>query len=120
MSERRKMPQDRQALTHKFRIASHEGYVTVGLFEDGTPGEVFITMSKEGSTLRGLMDSFAIMVSLALQYGMPLESLVKKFKDSRFEPSGFTDNKEIPEASSIMDYVFRWLELKFVEKKNEP
>ncbi|MBC7475962.1 MAG: vitamin B12-dependent ribonucleotide reductase, partial [Candidatus Sericytochromatia bacterium] len=110
---RRKLPDERQSITHKFSIAGHEGYITVGMYEDKTPGEVFITMSKEGSTISGLMDSFATSVSLAFQYGVPLKVLIDKFAHSRFEPSGFTQNKNIPYAKSIMDYIFRWLALKF-------
>jgi ribonucleoside-diphosphate reductase alpha chain len=108
------MPVERQALTHKFRIAGHEGYITVGMYDDGKPGEVFINMSKEGSTVSGLMDAFARAISYALQYGVPLEVLVNKFTHTRFEPSGFTGNPEIPYAKSITDYLFRWLALKFL------
>jgi ribonucleoside-diphosphate reductase alpha chain len=114
---RRRLPDERRSITHKFRVEEQEGYLTVGLFEDGSPGEVFITISKEGSTIRGLMDSLAVMTSLALQYGVPLESLAAKFKNVRFEPHGFTSNPEIPQASSLVDYVFRWLELKFGAKQ---
>jgi ribonucleoside-diphosphate reductase alpha chain len=115
---RKKLPDERQALTHKFSIAGHEGYVTVGLHEDGTPGEVFITMAKEGSTLSGLLDAFATSISLALQYGVPLDVLCNKFTATRYEPSGFTGNKEIPIAKSITDYIFRWLSLKFLSGTN--
>ncbi len=111
---RRRLPDERQALTHKFSIAGHEGYVTVGLYEDGQPGEMFLTMAKEGSVVSGLVDAFATSVSLALQYGVPLKVLVDKFSHMRFEPSGFTDSREIPIAKSIVDYVFRWLELRFI------
>ncbi len=111
---RRRLPDEREAITHKFSIAGHEGYITVGKFEDGTPGELFIVMSKEGSTVSGLMDSFATAVSLALQYGVPLKVLVNKFSHSRYEPSGFTNNPEIRIAKSITDYIFRWLALKFL------
>ena len=96
-------------MTHKFDIAGHEGYLTVGLFEDGSPGELFITMAKEGSTIGGLMDSVATLTSMALQYGVPLDALVKKFSHQRFEPSGFTKNPNIRNCSSIPDYVFRWM-----------
>jgi len=113
---RRRLPDERQALTHKFSVANHEGYLTVGLYEDGTPGEIFIKMSKQGSVVSGLMDSFAIAISLALQYGVPLQALVDKFSHSRFEPSGWTNNKEIPMAKSIVDYIFRWLAIKFLPK----
>jgi ribonucleoside-diphosphate reductase alpha chain len=110
---RKKLPDERASVTHKFSIAGHEGYITVGMYEDGNPGEVFITMAKEGSTISGLMDSFATSISLALQYGVPLKVLIDKFAHSRFEPSGFTQNKNIPFAKSIMDYIFRWMALKF-------
>ena len=112
--QRRKLPDERQSITHKFSIAGHEGYVTVGMFEDGTPGELFITMAKEGSTISGLMDSFATAVSFGLQYGVPLQFYIDKFSHVRFEPSGFTGNPRITYAKSIMDYIFRWLALKFV------
>ncbi|MGA9876129.1 MAG: vitamin B12-dependent ribonucleotide reductase, partial [Solirubrobacteraceae bacterium] len=111
---RRRLTDTRQALTHKFDIAGHEGYLTVGLFEDGQPGELFITMAKEGSTIGGLMDSIGTLSSMAFQYGVPLEALVRKFAHQRFEPSGFTKNPEIRNASSITDYVFRWLALQFI------
>ncbi len=111
---RRRLPDERQAITHKFSVAGHEGYITVGIFEDGTPGEIFITMSKEGSTLSGLMDAFATMVSLSLQYGVPINVLVKKFSHVRFEPSGVTNNKDIRFAKSVVDYIFRWMALKFL------
>lgn len=115
---RRKLPDERASITHKFSIAGHEGYITVGMYEDGTAGEIFISMSKEGSTISGLMDSFATSVSLALQYGVPLHILISKFAHSRFEPSGFTPNRNIPFAKSIMDYIFRWLSLKFDTETN--
>src|SRR6266540_1063115 len=111
---RRRLPDTRTAITHKFDIAGHEGYLTVGLFEDRQPGELFITMAKEGSTIGGLMDSIGTLTSMALQYGVPLEALVRKFAHQRFEPSGFTKNPEINRASSIIDYVFRWLAFQFV------
>ncbi|MBI2103991.1 MAG: vitamin B12-dependent ribonucleotide reductase [Candidatus Omnitrophica bacterium] len=111
---RRRLADERQAITHKFSVGGHEGYLTVGLFEDGSPGEIFITISKEGSTLSGLMDAFATMVSLALQYGVPLKVLVNKFSHVRFEPSGVTNNKDIRFAKSIIDYIFRWMALKFL------
>ncbi len=109
-----KLPVERQAITHKFSIAGHEGYITVGLYDDGKPGEIFINMSKEGSAVSGLMDAFARAISYALQYGVPLEVLVNKFAHTRFEPSGFTGNNQIPYAKSITDYIFRWLALKFL------
>jgi ribonucleoside-diphosphate reductase alpha chain len=111
---RRRLSETRGAITHKFDIAGHEGYLTVGLFDDNTPGELFITMAKEGSTIGGLMDSVGTLTSLALQYGVPLEALVKKFAHQRFEPSGFTKNPDIRNASSITDYVFRWMALQFI------
>jgi len=111
---RKKLPETRAALNHKFSVADHEGYLTVGLFEDGQPGEMFITMAKEGSTIGGLMDSVAALTSMSLQYGVPLEVLVKKFSHQRFEPSGFTKNPDIRQASSIIDYVFRWLGMQFI------
>jgi ribonucleoside-diphosphate reductase alpha chain len=111
---RRRLTDTRTAVTHKFDIAGHEGYLTVGLFDDRQPGELFITMAKEGSTIGGLMDSIGTLTSMALQYGVPLEALVRKFAHQRFEPSGFTKNPEIRNASSITDYVFRWLALQFV------
>ncbi|MDR3455898.1 MAG: vitamin B12-dependent ribonucleotide reductase [Verrucomicrobiae bacterium] len=111
---RRRLPDTRTAVTHKFDIAGHEGYLTVGLFDDGQPGELFITMAKEGSTIGGLMDSIGTLTSLAWQYGVPLEALVRKFAHQRFEPSGFTKNPEIRNAASITDYVFRWLAFQFI------
>ena len=111
--KRRRLSDERQSITHKFSVGGHEGYVTVGLYDDGMPGEIFITMSKEGSVISGLMDAFATSISMALQYGVPLDTLVDKFSHMRFEPSGFTGNKQIPFAKSIMDYLFRWLGLKF-------
>lgn len=114
---RKRLPDTRISTTHKFDIAGHEGYITVGMYPDGKPGEVFITMSKEGSTISGLMDSFATSISLGLQYGVPLNSLVEKFKHTRFEPMGFTSNDDIKQTSSIIDYLFRWLELTFKEKE---
>jgi len=111
---RRRLPETRMSVTHKFEIAGHEGYITVGLFDNGQPGELFIQMAKEGSTIGGLMDGVATLTSLALQYGVPLESLVKKFAYQRFEPSGFTKNPDIRNATSITDYVFRWLGCQFI------
>jgi ribonucleoside-diphosphate reductase alpha chain len=111
---RRKLPDERRSITHKFSIAGHEGYITVGMYEDGKPGEIFLVMAKEGSTISGLMDAFATSISIALQYGVPLEALVEKFSHVRFEPSGFTKNPEIPFAKSITDYIFRWLASKFL------
>src|SRR6266536_26313 len=116
---RHRMPDTRTSLTHRFEIAGHEGYITVGLYEDGQPGELFITMSKEGSTIGGLMDTFGTLTSFALQYGGPLEILVKKFAYQRFEPSGFTKNTDIRHATSITDYVFRWLGCQFIKGYRE-
>jgi ribonucleoside-diphosphate reductase alpha chain len=116
---RRKLPDERRSITHKFDIAGHEGYITAGMYDDGQPGEIFITMSKEGSTISGLMDSFATAVSMALQYGVPLKVLVDKFSHMRFEPSGFTKNPDVPFAKSIMDYIFRWLATKFFDGKSQ-
>ena len=107
-------PTSARPITHKFDIAGHEGYITVGLYEDGQPGEIFLKMAKEGSTISGLMDTFATTVSVALQYGVPLHDLVFKFAHVRFEPSGFTSNPEIPIAKSIVDYIFRWLGSRFL------
>src|SRR5204863_3596237 len=111
---RRRLTDTRTAITHKFDIAGHEGYLTVGLFGDGQPGELFITMAKEGSTIGGLMDGIGTLTSMALQYGVPLEALVRKFAHQRFEPSGFTRNAEIRNAFSITDYVFRWMAFQFI------
>jgi ribonucleoside-diphosphate reductase alpha chain len=116
---RHRMTDTRMSLTHKFEIAGHEGYITVGLYADGQPGELFITMSKEGSTIGGLMDTVGTLTSIALQYGVPLESLVKKFAYQRFEPSGFTKNPDIRHATSITDYVFRWLGCQFIKGYKE-
>ena len=113
---RKKLPDERQAITHKFSINGHEGYLTVGLYENGQPGEIFLLMAKQGSTISGLMDSLATSISIALQYGVPLQTLVDKFSHTRFEPSGFTKNPEIPIAKSITDYIFRWLASKFLSR----
>src|SRR5919198_1234098 len=119
-TERRRLPDERQSITHKFSIGGHEGYLTVGMYEDGTPGELFVVMAKEGSVVSGLMDSFATAISLSLQYGVPLKVLVDKFSHTRFEPSGFTGNPNIPIAKSITDYIFRWLSLKFLPSDELP
>ena len=118
---RRRLPDERKSITHKFDIQGHEGYLTVGMFEDGQPGELFVTMAKEGSTISGLMDAFATQTSYALQFGVPLKFMVDKFSHMRFEPSGFTKNKEIPIAKSIVDYIFRWMASHFmpVEEQDE-
>src|SRR5437867_2815551 len=114
---RRKLPDERHAITHKFDIAGHEGYITVGLFDDGQPGEIFLVMAKEGSTISGFADAFAQAISYALQYGVPLQALVDKFSHVRFEPSGMTRNPEIRFAKSIVDYIFRWLASKFLSNE---
>jgi ribonucleoside-diphosphate reductase alpha chain len=111
--QRNRLPDTRQSITHKFSIIGHEGYITVGLYEDGSPGEVFIRMAKMGSTVRGLVDTIAVLTSLSLQYGVPVEDLAHKFKNTRFEPSGHTKNPEIRMASSITDYIFTWLSQTF-------
>ncbi len=116
---RRRLPDERHAITHKFSIGGHEGYITAGMYEDGSPGEIFIVMAKEGSAVSGLMDAFATAISMALQYGVPLKVLCNKFTHSRFEPSGFTNNPKIPFAKSIMDYLFRWLALKFLSREEQ-
>ncbi len=116
---RRKLPDERKAVTHKFDIQGHEGYLTVGMFEDGQPGELFVTMAKEGSTISGLMDAFATQTSYALQFGVPLKFMVDKFSHMRFEPSGFTKNKEIPIAKSIVDYIFRWMASHFMSVEDQ-
>ena len=110
------MPRERQSLTHKFSLGGHEGYITAGLYDDGTVGEIFLTdIGKEGSTLRGMMNSFATAISIALQYGVPLETLVRKFAYMRFEPEGITTNPEIPFAKSMPDYIMRWLASRFLD-----
>jgi len=114
---RHKLPDERKSLTHKFDIAGHEGYITVGMYEDGKPGEIFVNMSKQGSTISGLMDAFATAISYALQYGVPLQFLVDKFAHMRFEPSGFTKSSQIPYAKSIIDYLFRWMAAKFLDEQ---
>jgi ribonucleoside-diphosphate reductase alpha chain len=111
---RHRLPEERASVTHKFSIAGHEGYITVGLYPTGQPGEIFIKMAKEGSTVSGLMDSFATAISLALQHGVPLRVLCEKFAHTRFEPSGWTGNEQIGYAKSLMDYIFRWLNLRFL------
>jgi ribonucleoside-diphosphate reductase alpha chain len=111
---RHKLEDERMSITHKFNVGGHEGYITVGLYPSGDPGELFITMAKEGSTVSGLMDSFSCAISLALQHGVPLKMLCEKFAHTRFEPSGWTNNPDIGFAKSIMDYIFRWLQLRFL------
>jgi len=115
---RRHLPDERHSVTHKFRVGEQEGYVTVGLYDDGAPGEIFVNISKEGSTIRGLMDSVAVLTSVALQYGVPLHNLVEKFRGAHFEPAGLTSDPRIPTASSLVDYIFRWLEVRFL--RGEP
>lgn len=115
IGRRRVLPVTRRSVTHKFAVAGFEGYLTIGLFEDDSPGEIFIKMSKEGSTLSGLIQGFCRAFSLALQYGLPLADAADRFRGMRFEPAGPTCNPDIPEASSILDYVARYLELHFVK-----
>jgi len=112
---RNRLPSERRSRTHRFEIAGHEGYLIVGTYPNGQPGEIFITMAKEGSTIAGLMNSFALAISIALQHGAPLKLLCEKFSHTRFEPSGWTGNPEIGYAKSIMDYIFRYLHLRFIE-----
>jgi ribonucleoside-diphosphate reductase alpha chain len=114
---RRRLPDERSAIVHHFSVGGQEGYLTVGLYEDGIPGEIFIRMAKEGSTVSGLMDCFATAVSLALQYGVPLQVLCNKFSHTRFEPSGWSGVKQIGYAKSLMDYILRWLAIKFLPKE---
>jgi ribonucleoside-diphosphate reductase alpha chain len=114
---RHRLPDERHSITHKFDIAGHEGYITVGLFEDGTPGELFLVMAKEGSTISGFADAFAQAISYALQFGVPLQVLVDKFSHARFEPSGMTKNPDIRFAKSIVDYIFRWMATKFLSNE---
>ena len=116
---RRRLPDERHSITHKFSIGGHEGYITVGMFEDGQPGEIFVTMAKTGSVVSGLMDSFATAISMTLQYGVPLRVLCDKFSHTRFEPSGITNNPDVRFAKSIIDYIFRWLALKFLPKEQQ-
>jgi len=111
---RHKLQEERMSITHKFKVGDHEGYITVGLYPNGDPGELFVKMAKEGSTVSGLMDSFALAVSLALQYGVPLKTFCEKFAHTRFEPSGWSGNPDIGYAKSIMDYIFRWMQLRFL------
>ena len=113
-SVRHKLQEERASITHKFKVGDHEGYITVGLYPNGEPGELFVKMAKEGSTVSGLMDSFALAVSLALQHGVPLKVFCEKFAHTRFEPNGWSGNPDIGYAKSIMDYIFRWLQLRFL------
>lgn len=116
-AQRRKLPDERKAITHKFSIGGHEGYIIVGMYEEGTPGEVFIKMSKEGSTLSGFMDGLALSISIGLQYGVPFKTIVDKLTNTRFEPSGFTENPAIRYSSSVLDYIARWLGGKFLSSE---
>ena len=117
---RRRLPDERRAVVHHFSVGGHEGYVMVGLYQEGQPGEIFIRMAKAGSTIAGLMDSFGIAISMALQYGVPLKVLCDKFSHTRFEPSGWSTVKEIGYAKSLMDYLFRWLALRFLPAMSPP
>ena len=116
-AQRRKLPDERRSITHKFAIGGHEGYIIVGMYEEGVPGEIFIKMSKEGSTLSGFMDGLALSISIGLQYGVPLKALVDKLANTRFEPSGFTENPAIRYSSSVLDYIARWLGGKFLSSE---
>jgi ribonucleoside-diphosphate reductase alpha chain len=116
-AQRRKLPDERKSITHKFSIGGHEGYIIVGMYEEGTPGEVFIKMAKEGSTLSGFMDGLALSISVGLQYGVPLKAIVDKLTNTRFEPSGFTENPAIRYSSSVLDYIARWLGGKFISSE---
>ena len=113
-AQRRKLPDERKSITHKFSVGGHEGYIIVGMYAEGAPGEIFIKMAKEGSTLSGFMDGMALSISIGLQYGVPLKALVDKLTNTRFEPSGFTENPSIRYASSVLDYIARWLGGKFL------
>lgn len=116
---RRRLPDERNSITHRFNVGNYKGYITVGLYEDGMPGEVFILMAKEGTMISGLMDAFATAISMSLQYGVPLSVLVNKFSHMRFEPSGATRNPNIRVASSIVDYVFRWMGMRFLSEDDQ-
>jgi len=119
-ANRHRLPDERAGITHHFSIAGHEGYLTVGLYPNGQPGEIFIRMAKEGSTIAGLMECFGTVVSVSLQHGVPLKVLCDKLSHTRFEPSGWTGNEELGYAKSIMDYIFRWMELRFLSGKQLP
>src|SRR4029077_9650978 len=116
-AQRRKLPDERKSITHKFSIGGHEGYIIVGMYGEGTPVEVFIKMAKEGSTLSGFMDGLALSISVGLQYGVPLKAIVDKLTNTRFEPSGFTENSSIRYSSSVLDYIARWLGGKFLSSE---
>lgn len=114
VARRRRLPDERRSITHKFEIGDHQGYITVGLYEDGAPGEIFLRMGRESGAISAIIDAFAMSVSLGLQYGVPLKTLVSKYAHMRFDPAGPTKNPNIPQASSIIDYIFRWMSLKFL------
>jgi ribonucleoside-diphosphate reductase alpha chain len=116
---RQRLPDTRESVTHKFNISGYEGYITVGLFEDGRPGELFLKMAKQGSTMCGLMDTIGVLTSLALQYGVPVETLARKFQFMRFEPSGTTQHPDLGDAASVVDYVFRWIGIQFSREYRE-
>src|SRR5258707_12268084 len=116
-AQRRKLPDERKSITHKFSVGGHEGYIIVGMYEEGAPGEIFIKMAKEGSTLSGFMDGLALSISIGLQYGVPLKALVDKLTNTRFDPSGFTENPSIRYTSSVLDYIARWLGGKFISSE---
>jgi ribonucleoside-diphosphate reductase alpha chain len=116
-AQRRKLPDERKSITHRFAIGGHEGYIIVGMYAEGAPGEIFIKMAKEGSTLSGFMDGVALSISIGLQYGVPLKAIVDKLTNTRFEPSGFTENPSIRYASSVLDYIARWLGGKFLSSE---
>jgi ribonucleoside-diphosphate reductase alpha chain len=116
-AQRRKLPDERDSITHKFSVGGHEGYIIVGMYAEGAPGEIFIKMAKEGSTLSGFMDGMALSISIGLQYGVPIKALVDKLTNTRFEPSGFTENPSIRYASSVLDYIARWLGGKFLSSE---
>lgn len=120
LPQRSRLPDTRRSVTHKFNINGYEGYVTVGLYHDGRPGELFIKMAKQGSTLSGFADAIGILTSLSLQYGVPLDVLATKLQHMRFEPSGWTPNKQIPHAHSIVDYIFRWMTVTFADSDSSP
>ncbi|HTY83038.1 MAG TPA: hypothetical protein VMB19_02415 [Silvibacterium sp.] len=116
-AQRHKLPDERKSITHKFSVGGHEGYIIVGMYAEGAPGEIFIKMAKEGSTLSGFMDGMALSISIGLQYGVPLKALVDKLTNTRFEPAGFTENPSIRYASSVLDYIARWLGGKFLSSE---
>lgn len=116
---RNRLPETRDSITHKFSIGGHEGYITAGMYPDGSLGEIFITIAKEGSTISGLMDAVATMASIALQHGVPPEAIIDKMKFTRFEPAGFTGNPDIPSATSVIDYIARWLGIKFLHRESD-